>query len=352
MEGFDRRHPLWDFTLVEGLEGGRALWIMKAHHVLTDGIGSVQLAVHLFDVDPEHEPVLQHEIPAPEPHDTADLLLDVIEHDVEGAVGLARASLGSVVPGMLRAARHPTHAVSETVKVARSIGRMVKPVADSLSPLMRDRQPASEFRALEVDQDGLAAAARRHGATINDAFLAGITGGMRRYHEVHELEVGRLRVAMPVSLRTDDHEAGGNHVTVMRFIVPVDVTDAGFRMRASHSQVAAIRAEPAIGYTELIAGALSALPTSVIGTMLKRIDFLASNVPGVPVPLHLVGVPVLAFYPFGPTVGSAVNITLMSYAGTCCIGVNTDEAAIPDPDVFLECLAEGFAEVLDEATVA
>ena len=44
MSGFDRTRPLWEFTLVEGLEGGGAAVVMKMHHSLTDGIGGVQLA--------------------------------------------------------------------------------------------------------------------------------------------------------------------------------------------------------------------------------------------------------------------------------------------------------------------
>jgi diacylglycerol O-acyltransferase len=36
----------------------------------------------------------------------------------------------------------------------------------------------------------------------------------------------------------------------------------------------------------------------------------------------------------------------MSYRGTCHIAVNTDTGAVPDHDAFLECLAEGFDEVV------
>src|SRR4051794_5838895 len=59
MSGFDAARPLWEFTLVEGLDDGRAALVMKAHHVVTDGIGAVQLAAHLYDFEPEppeHEP--------------------------------------------------------------------------------------------------------------------------------------------------------------------------------------------------------------------------------------------------------------------------------------------------------
>ena len=54
----------------------------------------------------------------------------------------------------------------------------------------------------------------------------------------------------------------------------------------------------------------------------------------------------MAYYPFGPTIGAAVNVTLMSYVDTCCIGVNADSGAIPDISEFMVCLREGFREVI------
>ena len=80
--------------------------------------------------------------------------------------------------------------------------------------------------------------------------------------------------------------------------------------------------------------------------MLKHIDFLASNVPGIRVPLYLTGSKVEGFYGFGPTTGAALNVTLMSYSGTCCVGINIDTGAVPDPDVMMDCLQNGFDEVL------
>jgi hypothetical protein len=86
--------------------------------------------------------------------------------------------------------------------------------------------------------------------------------------------------------------------------------------------------------------------------MLKHVDFLASDVPGVPVPLYLAGALVESWYPFGPTIGAAVNVTLMSYTDRCCIGVNIDTGAVPDADRLVACLREGFAEVLSLVEVA
>lgn len=40
MDSFDRDRPLWEFTLVEGLQGGEAALVAKIHHSLTDGVGA------------------------------------------------------------------------------------------------------------------------------------------------------------------------------------------------------------------------------------------------------------------------------------------------------------------------
>jgi diacylglycerol O-acyltransferase len=62
--------------------------------------------------------------------------------------------------------------------------------------------------------------------------------------------------------------------------------------------------------------------------------------------IYVGGARVVSLYPFGPTIGAALNVTLLSYCGTCNIGVNTDIGAVPDPDVLLDCLREGFEEIL------
>ena len=41
-----------------------------------------------------------------------------------------------------------------------------------------------------------------------------------------------------------------------------------------------------------------------------------------------------------------MNVTVMSYCGRCLVAVNCDRGAVPDPDVLMDCLRSGFAEVL------
>ncbi len=80
--------------------------------------------------------------------------------------------------------------------------------------------------------------------------------------------------------------------------------------------------------------------------MLKHVDFLASDVPGFPYQIFLCGARVTGYSAFGPTIGAALNATLFSYNGSCCIGVTMDTTAVPDDELLPECLSEGFAEII------
>jgi len=50
--------------------------------------------------------------------------------------------------------------------------------------------------------------------------------------------------------------------------------------------------------------------------------------------------------PFGPLPGCAAMITLLSHAGTCCIGMNTNTLAITDPGGLADDLQAGLKEVV------
>ncbi len=182
--------------------------------------------------------------------------------------------------------------------------------------------------------------------TLNDGFLAGVTGGLRRYHEAHGAPVDELRVTMPISMRTDADPDGGNRITLQRFVVPVGLADPAVRTDAIDACCHAAREERSLPYTNAVAGALNLLPRAVIGGMLKHVDFLASNVPGFPFAVYLAGAEVIGYVPFGPTIGAAVNVTLLSYSGTCWMGFTIDSAAIPDRDAFMKAMVDGFEEVL------
>ena len=259
-----------------------------------------------------------------------------------------RGAPGALVHG----ARHPRRTLRSGLGTAASVYRTVRPISDTASPIMQGRRMVRELGVHEVPLSTLKDAAHTAGGTLNDAFLAGVTGGLRRYHDHHQAEVGDLRVTMPISIRKADDPVGGNRITLMRLAMPVGVADPAERIREIHLRAQAAQDEQSLPYTQAIAGGLSLLPRWYVGAILRHVDFLASDVPGIPVPVWLAGAPVRMQYAFGPTIGAGVNITLMTYVDTCALGINADTGAIPDFDVFLECLVEGFDEVLALARTA
>jgi hypothetical protein len=185
---------------------------------------------------------------------------------------------------------------------------------------------------------------------VNDAFVAGALGGLRRYHLAHQGEVDQLRMMMPINIRPDQAGLGGNHFTTARLLVPLTIDDPETRIREVSLRAKQLRAEPAVGVSEQLASVLNRLPrrvaTSLFGSMLKGADFITSNVPGSPFPLYLCGAEVREIYAFGPLSGAAANLVLLSHCGTCYVGVNTDTRAIPDAAGFADDLEAGFDEVL------
>lgn len=350
MTAFDPARPLWEATLVEGLEGGRSAMVLKVHHALTDGIGGVDLLAHVVDL--ERTPARLGALP-PLPDgaapDRGPGLVEALRLEAGRALGVLRSGLG-VVPGALGAVlRHPVGAVDGALRTTWSVARFVAPITTTLSPVMVDRRLAWRYAVVDVPFAPLLDAAHAAGCTLNDAFVAGVTGGLRRYHERHGRGVERLRMTMPISVRGADDPIAGNRVTLVRFAVPVGEAAPVERMRQIDALCTRLRHERAVPHSDAIAGVLNVLPASVTGGMLKHVDVLSSNVPGFEGHVYVGGARVEGFWPLGPTIGAAANITLMSYAGRCCLGVTTDAGAVPDPEVFAACLREGFDEVLDVA---
>ncbi len=179
-------------------------------------------------------------------------------------------------------------------------------------------------------------------------------GGLARYHAQHGAPVKALRMTVPINIRREGSSAGGNHFAPARFAVPANIDEPVERMHAVGALVQAWRREPALALTGTLAGVLNRLPTStttaLFGGMLKCVDFVATNVPGAPLPVYLAGAEVQRLYAFGPPSGAAVNVALLSHVDTCCIGIVSDTVAIPDGAALLGELRRGFDDVLAVAT--
>jgi diacylglycerol O-acyltransferase len=350
-QDFDRARPLWELMIVEGLEGGRAALVMKLHHSLSDGVGLVRMTESM--VERSREPGPERSLPPAEPVRRAsnlDLLREALGHERRRHAGRALR----IGRALARAARDPMASGRGASDTLASIGRMLKPVGAPLSPLMTGRSLRRRLDVFSESFQQMKGAGRKADGSLNDAFVAGVAGGLRLYHERHGRPVEALRMTMPINVREGEKgRSAGNQFAPARFPVPIAVPDPLARMRAIHELVRRQRGERALPFIEDVAGVLYRLPTvvstSVFGSLLKGIDFVTSNVPGPPFRVYASGAEIERIFGFGPLTGAAVNVTLFSYAGELGIAVQTDRAAVPDAEFFLDCLREGVAEVLSVA---
>jgi WS/DGAT/MGAT family acyltransferase len=351
MASFDRSRPPWRASLVEGLEDDRTAYVLKLHHSLTDGQGGTQLLglLHSRTREPSPDKPLP-DPPTPEKPSPAGVLTEQAARALRSAPGDAVRSVAGILSRAVRITRRPVDGIEDAARFGRSLERILAPPPVTPSPLLSGRSRSWRFDALEVPLPELKAAGKAAGGTLNDAYVATLLAGFRRYHEHFDQPIDELPMAMPISLRRGDHPMGGNRFAGARFAAPVGEPDPGERIRAVHEFVVTARDEPALDVFGLLAPTLNRLPMGLVarayGAQTTKLDLQASNVAGLPYPAYIAGARIEQMLPFGPLPGCAVMATLLSYAGTCCIGLNTDPAAVTDPEVFLRCLEEGLEEVL------
>ncbi len=351
MAPFDRTRPLWEGTLIEGLDGGRAAYLLKLHHSLTDGLGAIQLMSLVQSRTREHtadKPTRPESDPAGAPGGD-----DALSVTVEGArhtLGQMPSILAAAADAGISLARSPGGAASEALRFAASLRRVLSPPPAPSSPLLRPRDGRVwVMRTLECPLADLRAAAKRAGGSVNDAYLAGLLGGLRRYHEHHGVDIDEIPMTVPVSMRRSDDPMGGNKFAGAMLAAPIGIVDPAERVAALRGVILAQLAEPALDSFSILSPVVNRLPSAVGAAVMGLgavTDLSASNMPGLPYEVYMAGARVERVFPFGPLPGVAVMAAMVSHVGTCCIGLTIDGTGVADVDVLMDCMEEGLAEVL------
>lgn len=344
----DPSRPPWEAMLVGGLTGGRAAYLLKVHHSLSDGLGLLQLLDLTHGRSPDPEPADPEPVAAPR---SAQTPTGVLISRLQAALTAAPADLlRATAQSLTRFTSDPLGATAEAVRFGASLRRVLTPPAVERSPVLREGGHGYRMLSHDVPLATLRAAGKAAGGSVNDAFLAAVLGSVRLYHEHLGLLVEHIPIGVPVSMRTDKDPMGGNKFAGARLVAPVGEPDPRERIRLIHDFIAVARTEPAIGFLDIIAPVLSRLPGPVLaeiaGGMTAASDLQCSNLAGIGRPLYLAGAKVTRIYPMGPRPGVAAMVTMLSYEGTCCVGVNLNPDAITDDAVFTKCLHAGFDEVL------
>jgi diacylglycerol O-acyltransferase / wax synthase len=350
----DMSRPLWEATLVEGVsaEGGCAALLWKLSHSITDGVGGIELDRHIrsYERDPDRGPMPP--VPVPQDVGSAEIIrtaaLRLPSDVVTGAGRCAGGALGVIG----RTVRNPVRAITGVGRFAGSLQRLIGPPPVEPSPLLRGRSLTRRFEMVDVSLDCLRRAAKDHGCSVNDAYIAALCGVLRLYHEGLGSPVDAVPLVMPVNLRAGDDPAGGNQWAVVRIAAPVGDSDPVRRMRVIREHVITGRAEPAINALDAMAPVIARLPMQLVmalGSDNVTTDVQASNIPGHAQDTYIGGAKVLRNLPFGPLPGAAMMIVMLSHAGRCYVGIHYDTASVTESELFARCLREGFDEVLSAA---
>jgi hypothetical protein len=187
MSGFDRARPPWLGLLYEGFPDGRAAYALKIHHSLSDGKGIVALLDLLTADSPTVpspvDPVAVEDVRPMSP-------LGALRADLEDSVAAVPRLVGATGRAAWQGVRDPAGSVGSVLRYGRSLQRVLTPAKAPPSPLLGRRSSNWRFAALDVDFATLRAAGKSVGCSVNDAYLAGLLGGYRRYHDAMNSPIG------------------------------------------------------------------------------------------------------------------------------------------------------------------
>ena len=372
-EVFDGARPLWRFTIVTDLAGGRAALLSKMHHVIADGVGALRLSAQFIDFGPEATEASSRgtdtnrtdgdlvgaEAAAglfvatgdqPSGHESyPSRLLSTAADTARRPVELGRR----VLAGAAEAAQHPQRIPADLWAVAQSATRQLMVTDKAHSTLWSKRSLDRRLAVLSVDLDAAKRAAKSLGGTLNDLFVTGVAGACGAYHRELGAPCDELRMTMPISTRTD-RSAGGNEFLPSRVMVPAGIEDPVARFAATRSRLSAVKHEPALGLAAALTSIIPALPSSLVPILARQqigtVDFACSNVRGSPVPLWIGGARILANFPIGPTAGTPFNCTLLSYQSSMDIGLAIDPAAVTEPRLLRDLVATNLGKVIAAGT--
>lgn len=346
----DRHRPLWEMTLLDGLEGGRWALATKTHHCLVDGVGSVDIGNALLDTSPGGTSARSQ--PPPESPGNGE--------EPEGRGGRFWLSPGLILRGAragVGAALHPRESF-DRVRAATELIVREEVIGAPGSSLNGPMSGTRLFATVRLDLDEVRATKTRLGGTVNDVVLAICAGGLRHLlvSRGDELPERSLRAQVPVNIRREEKEHSlGNELTSLFVELPVDEADplARYRRVVDRAEQLKVGSQRAGGKTIVdmadmgppLAGAL--LARSMFGGP-RMFNLTITNVPAFRERLYALGAPLVDVLPLVPLfAGHTIGIAVVSYAGQMVFGLNADRVSAPDVGVLAEGIERSFAELGD-----
>jgi diacylglycerol O-acyltransferase len=317
----DRSRPLWRIDVIPGLAGDRSAVIWRIHHALADGMTAMAMAGAVLWDDAPGRPAGHRAGRGPRP----------------AGPGRPRGPGGPQSPGGPVGPGGP-HLLGDLLTAAREA-----PQPWRRSPFdghidARRSVAFSTAGLAELRQVGHATG----GATVNDAVLTVVAGGLHRWLEAQHGHLGAVRVKVPVSLHGvtghDGADQGGNRDSFFCLDLPLGAADPLDRLAAIRDATKVRKHGHDAQHLDACLRELARVPP--LGQFANRVLSHArsfalnvSNVPGPRQPVRLLGRPVVAMYSLAE-IGAhhALRIAVVSLAGTLNFGLVADPTLLDDVD--------------------
>jgi diacylglycerol O-acyltransferase len=344
----DRKRPLWETWIVEGLEGGEQFgMISKIHHCMIDGSSGVDLANIQFSTS-----AVPAELEVPEPFRPrpSPRRLELFLNESKRQAGIP-----------LEIVRDLRRFVEETEDLKEDVSTRVNALtrlfgmgmgADE-TPLNGRVGPHRRFEWISCRLDDMKNMRKGLGCSINDIVLTVVTSAVRNYLLAKgvDVKVTDFKVSTPVSVRREKGRGElGNSVSSWIIALPIFESDPKRQLELIHEMTEELKeTNQAIGIqmmTQIQEWTPSTLLSLGAQSMSGAINSIVTNVPGPQVPLYFHGARLRAIYPAVPLMeGMGIGIALTSYAGTMGIGFNADPDLIPDLELFVLRFKEALENV-------
>jgi diacylglycerol O-acyltransferase / wax synthase len=345
----DRRKPLWEIWMIEGLSENRWVLLSKVHHCMVDGVSATDLMTVMFDDAPASTPERSWH-PAPEPSSLELVLRTLSRQAVSPSEQLRVVRAAARRPrALLGQARDLVRGMQSAVGLLRPLGR------SSLTGSIGPHRAWSTARVRLSDVKAVRAAL---GGTVNDVVLTLVSGGLRDLLRSRgEAVDGRVvRTLVPVSVRhPGERGAYNNRVSAMFAGLPVGIVDPVERLGALRAQMDGLKlSKQAVAGDVLtsLSGFAPPLLLALGGRLAARSPSLGvqtgvTNVPGPQQPLQTLGRTLLQSFPFVPLIGNVrISIAIFSYDGGLYFGVTGDYDSANDVSVLTAGVESAMADLL------
>jgi diacylglycerol O-acyltransferase len=346
----DRRKPLWEMWMVEGLSENRWALLSKVHHCMVDGVSATDLMTVMFaDVPPEESRLPW--APGPEPSG-AELVLRTLRRQATSPAEQLR-----IVRAAARRPRQSLAQAGELLRGASSAAGLLRPMGSS--SLTGPVGPHRTWSTAYVHLSDVKSIRTSFGGTVNDVVLAIVSGGLRDLLSSRGEEVdGRtVRALVPVSVRPPgERGVYNNRVSAMFAELPVGIVDPVARLHTVRRQMDGLKqSNQAVAGDVLtsLSGFAPPLLLALGGRLAARSPSLGvqtgvTNVPGPQQPLHTLGRRLLESFPFVPVIGQVrISIAIFSYDGGLYFGVTGDYDSSADVGILTAGVEDSAAELLE-----